>query len=173
MEQNMLSRSFLRKFLMTLPIIFIAASLTVSVPVSAADLKDVLPDVVARGLAGYAKDGAEAAVRAWVAGGPLESDEFVVSQASGLKRIETFYGAYQGYDLIRSQEITPRLKAVYLTMYFEKGPAFCYLLCYQTASGGWAVSDFDGSTSPRRILPEFGATAAPLMPLDQGQGQDG
>ncbi len=94
----------------------------------------------------------------------------MASQASGLKRIEAFYGAYQGYDLIRSQEITPRLKAVYLTMYFEKGPAFCYLLCYQTASGGWVVGDFDGSTSPRRILPEFGATAGPLAAMP-GQGQ--
>jgi len=161
---------FRRDFSLALAALLLFGAFLAPVPAFAADVTDVLPDVVMRGLAGYAKDGAEAAVRAWVAGGPLESDEFVASQAAGLRRIEEFYGVYQGYDLIRAQEITPRLKAVYLTMYFEKGPAFCYLLCYQTASGGWVVGDFDGSTTPRRILPEFGATAAPLVMPEQGQG---
>jgi hypothetical protein len=128
------------------------------------------PDVVSRGFEAYARAGAEAALQAWVADGPLQSDEFVASQAGGLHRIEAFYGKYQSYDQIRVQAITPRLRAVYLTMYFEKGPAFCYMLCYQTAGGKWVVSDFDGSTSPRRILPEYGAVAAPLLQPTGGGG---
>lgn len=118
-----------------------------------------LPDVVARGLEGYARGGAEAALAAWVAGGPLQSDDFVAAQAGGLHRIENFYGKYQGYEPIRVLQIAPRLKTVYLAMYFEKGAAFCYLLCYQTKDGQWVVSDFDGSTSPRKILPEYGGGA--------------
>lgn len=122
-----------------------------------------VPDIVGAGLERYMAEGAEAAIRAWVAGGPLESDEFVALQSSGLHRIEDFYGKFEGSDLIRIQELTPRLRAVYLTLYFEKGSAFCYLLCYQTTSGAWVVSDFDGSNSPRRILPEYGAAASPIV----------
>jgi hypothetical protein len=122
-----------------------------------------IPDIIGAGLERYMAEGAEAAIRAWVAGGPLESEEFVQLQSSGLHRIEDFYGKFEGSDLIRAQELTPRLRAVYLTLYFEKGSAFCYLLCYQTASGSWVVSDFDGSNSPRRILPEYGATASPIV----------
>lgn len=119
-----------------------------------------MPDVVMRGLEAYGRTGAEAAVAAWVAGGPLQSDEFVAAQAGGLHQIENFYGAYQDYEPIRVLQITPRLKTVYLAMHFEKGAAFCYLLCYQTSGGQWVVSDFDGSTSPRKILPEYGGGAA-------------
>lgn len=141
-------------------------SLTLAaIPAGAAPAADAssVPDIIGRGLQAYAEDGAEAAIRAWVAGGPLDTDEFAMTQASGLRRIESFYGKYQAAEHIRTSEITPRLRAVYLTLYFEKGAAFCYLLCYRTSVGDWVVGDFDGSTSPRRILPEFGATAAPLL----------
>jgi hypothetical protein len=123
-----------------------------------------LPDVVMQGMAQYAHAGAEAALQTWVAGGPLETEEYVQSQARGLHRIEAFFGKYQGYETIRVSEITPRIRAVYLVMNFEKGPAFCYMLCYQTQSGKWVVSDFDGSTSPRRILPEYGISSD--QPID-------
>ena len=135
----------------------------------AADAALSLPEVVTRGFEQYARSGAEAALQAWVAGGPLQSDEFVSSQAGGLHRIEVFFGKYQGYDLIRVSPVTARLKAVYTVLNFEKGPAFCYMLCYQTSGGGWVVSDFDGSTSPRRILPEYGAGSAPLPDPAAGQ----
>lgn len=152
--------------------IFLAVS--ASAPVCAANSPAAAavecPDVVSQGFEAYARVGAEAALQAWVADGPLQSDEFIASQAGGLHRIEAFYGKYQSYDLIRVQAITPRLRAVYVTMYFEKGPAFCYMLCYQTAAGRWVVSDFDGSTSPRRILPEYGAVAAPLLQPTGGGG---
>lgn len=140
------------------------ALLVIAAPVRAAGADEDLPPVVLSGFEAYTRDGAEAAMRAWVAGGPLESDEFVSAQAGGLRRIENFYGKYQGYEPIRVQAISPRLKVAYVSMYFEKGPAFCYLLCFLTPSGAWVVSDFDGSTTPRRILPEFGA-AVPMPEL--------
>ena len=123
---------------------------------STPDISAPLPDIVSRGFDLYAQAGAEAALRAWVAGGPLDSADFVASQAAGLHRIETFFGKYQGFESIRTQSVTPGIRAVYTVLHFEKGPAFCYMLCYQTGSGGWVISDFDGSTSPRKILPEYG-----------------
>lgn len=141
--------------------------------IAASELSGV-PDVVTRGLEGYLRGGAEAALETWVAGGPLQSDEFVAAQAAGLHRIENFYGKYQGYEPIRVLQIAPRLKTVYLAMYFEKGAAFCYLLCYQTEEGRWVVSDFDGSTSPRKILPEYGGGAVWAgAASDAGVGADG
>lgn len=142
-------------------------------PLSAApsEVDAQAPEVVGRGLAAYADEGADAAIRAWIAGGPLDTPEFAAVQASGLRRIESFYGRYQAAELIRAEDITPRLKAVYIALYFERGPAFCYMLCYQTATGDWVVGDFDGSTSPRRILPEYGATAPPLFAPPSGTGE--
>lgn len=141
-----------------------------ALPAAGAEPTADLPEVVLKGLEGYARADAETALRAWVDGGPLDSDEFVAAQASGLHRIEAFYGKYKGYEPIRVQAITPRLKAVYLAMYFEKGAAFCYLLCFKADGSRWVVSDFDGSTSPRRILPEYGAVSAPAVPSAQDGG---
>ncbi len=151
----------------------VLALLTVSAPVVSAEVPaGDLPEVVMQGLEGYMRADAETALKAWVAGGPLDSDEFVAAQASGLHRIEEFYGKYKGYEPIRVAAITPRLKAVYLAMYFEKGAAFCYMLCFKSDGGRWIVSDFDGSTTPRRILPEYGAVAAP-MASGPGAGGNG
>ena len=111
-----------------------------------------IPDILLRGLVTYKAKGADAAMTAWIKGSPIEGDKTALSQANIFRQIESLYGAYIGYDLIRIVDITPSSKLVYIQMNFEKGPVFASFLCYLKKTE-WIIENLDFNTAPDKILP--------------------
>lgn len=111
-----------------------------------------LPAIIISGLDAYTLEGAEAAVKAWIKGGPNESDPNILTIVDTFKEVESRYGLYTGHEVISIKILTPSSKLVYLQMNYEKGPFFCRFLSYRHA-GTWVVSGrlaFD--TDPQKIM---------------------
>lgn len=47
-------------------------------------------------------------------------------------------GQYQGFDVISSQAVTPRIRILYIALEYEKAPHLLKLTLYRTADG-WAL----------------------------------
>lgn len=111
-----------------------------------------LPPVILSGLDGYKSKGAEEAVRLWVKDSPLEGSNDAQSQVTALRQIESLYGAYQWYEIIRTREITPRMMVIYLVLDYERGPLFARFTIYR-ANHRWIMTYFDFNTREENIFP--------------------
>ena len=121
-------------------------------PGASKEEKGTLPSVILQGFEAYKTDGAEAVVKAWLKGSSLEGSKEAMSQASGLKQIETFYGNYVAYHMLHKDTIAPNCQMYYFSIDFEKGPGFCKILTFKSTKGEIIVN-FKFHTDPERILP--------------------
>lgn len=113
---------------------------------------DDIPKIVLSGMDAYKAEGAEAAITAWIKGSPIEGSKDAISQANILRQIQDFYGPYKSFDLIRSRNLTPNVRVIYLTLDYEKGPLFAKFTVYQAAQG-WILTNFIFNTKEEIILP--------------------
>lgn len=111
-----------------------------------------IPSVIISGLDAYKLQGAEAAIRRWIKGGPIEGDAKALASVDALKEIETVYGKYVGYQLIRTEYLTASSKLTYLQMNYEKGPLFVRFLCYWTGSRWVVTGRFLFDTEPQKAF---------------------
>jgi hypothetical protein len=111
-----------------------------------------VPKIVLSGLDAYKAEGPEAAVKAWLKGSPLEGSKEALGQANVLRQIEEFYGAYKAFDFIRSRNLSPTTRIIYLTLDYEKGPLFAKFVTYRTEQG-WILPSFTFNTKEESILP--------------------
>lgn len=113
---------------------------------------DEVPGIVISGLNAYKSGGAEAAMKAWLKGGALETSVETLSQANALKQIESIYGPYIGYEIIEAKDVTKTSKIVYLSLNYQKGPVFARFMAYRSGNK-WILPDFDFNTKAYQILP--------------------
>ena len=106
---------------------------------------DDLPPIIASGLQAYKEKGAEEAVKAWIKGSAIDGSKEALSQASNLQQIQVFYGAYQGFEVAGSRDISPKVRILYLIVDFEKGPLFAKFVVYR-AEQGWILTNFNFNT---------------------------
>ena len=111
-----------------------------------------VPKIILSGLEAYKTEGPEAAVKAWLKGGPLEGSKEALSQANVLRQIQDFYGAYKTFDIVQSKNLAPSVRVVYLTLDFEKGPLYAKFVAYRTDKD-WILTSFDLNTKAEVILP--------------------
>jgi len=109
--------------------------------------------LIESGTAAYVKDGASAAVAAWIKGSALEGNTQAVSQANGLRQIEDFYGKPVGSDVLREVSLSPKSTLVYFTINFQKGVLYARMQTYQLPGGGWVSTEFKFHTEATNILP--------------------
>ncbi len=129
----------------------IVVCLCLLAPISALAEND-LPNIVVTGLNDYKTKGPEAAVKAWIKGSAFETSLEALSQANTFKQVETMYGAYTGYQVIKVKGITRTSKIVYLSMDYEKGPLFASFLTYKSGDK-WFLASFTFNMKPEVILP--------------------
>lgn len=127
------------------------ATLLISSPEASAKSAEI-PPVVSSGLSAYEKDGPEAAFKAWLAGSPLEGDKTALSQANVFRQVESLYGKYQGFDLIKTTTLTPKTVLIYLQIDLQKGPLFASFVCYQEKDG-WIITMLNFHTEVEKIVP--------------------
>jgi len=113
---------------------------------------DDIPKIVLSGLDAYKAEGADAAMKAWIKGSPLDGSKDALSQANVLRQIQDYYGSYKTFDLIHTRNLSPIIKVVYLALNYEKGPLFAKFVVYQTEQG-WILTTFTFNTKEELILP--------------------
>jgi len=110
--------------------------------------------MVESGSTAYLKDGASAAVGAWLKGSALEGNTQATSQANSLRQIEDFYGKPEGIELISESAISKRSKVILAVINYEKGPVFARFFSYQLKNGNWILTEFKFQTEANLIFPE-------------------
>ncbi|MDT8318297.1 MAG: hypothetical protein RQ824_09970 [bacterium] len=115
--------------------------------------EEAIPEIILGGLTAYKKSGPEAAIKAWIKGGPMEKKEKESLQyGASFKEIEEYYGSYQKHRLIATKEIAPTSRFIILSMDFERGPVFARFLAYK-GEKDWLLVSFDFNTKAELILP--------------------
>jgi hypothetical protein len=111
-----------------------------------------VPDIIKRGFEAYQKASAQAALDTWLRGSPVEYDQRTRTQlGGGLGAIDSAYGKFVGWELIRSIKISDSVRRVYITAKYEKGPLFMSFDCYQGAD--WMIPALDFQTKLSLLLP--------------------
>lgn len=113
---------------------------------------NTLPSIVLTGLNEYKVKGPEAAVKAWIKGSAFETSLEALSQANTFKQVETMYGAYLGYQVIKIKEISKTSQIAYLSFDYEKGPLYASFLSYRNGEK-WVLASFSFNMKPETILP--------------------
>ncbi|MFZ5877218.1 MAG: hypothetical protein ACOYXU_12540 [Nitrospirota bacterium] len=119
---------------------------------AAVDAKLGLPTPITTGLADYAFQGADAAVKAWAKGSAREGSPETSIQVNYLKHVEAMYGKFQSYHLVQVHALSPLTLIVYLTINYEKGPLFARFLSYRIRND-WVLPEFSFDTKPEAIFP--------------------
>ncbi len=116
---------------------------------------DSVPPVVVSGFDAYKEKGPEEAVRAWIKGSGIDGSKEALSQANNLRQVEDYYGKYLGFEVVKTQDISPKSKAIYIVMDYEKGPVFAKFVTYRTEQG-WVLAYFNFNTKEELIFPQGG-----------------
>ena len=111
-----------------------------------------LPPLISSGFDALKTKGPEEALKAWIKGSRVDGSKEALSQAAFLLQVESLYGDYIGFDVIRSKRISPKCSAFYILINFDKGPVFSRFLVYKTHQE-WILTYFNFNTKPDAILP--------------------
>jgi hypothetical protein len=112
-----------------------------------------VPPIVTKGFDAYRENGAAAAVDAWFVGSPAAAQPTSKGNVvQSLANIESSYGRYAGYDVLRTVAIGPHIRRVYVILLYDRGPVYAYFDCYQ-ASSGWEIPFMQMNTKAADVLP--------------------
>jgi len=112
-----------------------------------------IPHVVIAGLEAYKDKGPDEAVKAWIKDSPLDGNKDALTQANMLRQVQDFYGLYQSFETISTEDLSRRVRVVYLVMNFDKGPLFAKFVTYHSEDHGWVLTSFNFNTKAELILP--------------------
>jgi hypothetical protein len=101
--------------------------------VSAANEPDraKIPPVILEGLHQLANQKLHEAEKAWFRGSPPEGQPV----SDELRSLLENYGVYQNFDVVSVQDITPRMRVIYLVLNFERPPDIVKFVTYKTTDG--------------------------------------
>ena len=109
-----------------------------------------VPKVVRDGMNQF-KNGAPAGLRALLKGGAAPDEADHPAATAVLATAEKTYGAYEGFDVIEVDDLSPRSRIVYLAMNYGKGAVFAKLVLYRCRTG-WVVSRVQAGADPDQVL---------------------
>jgi hypothetical protein len=112
-----------------------------------------VPKVILSGMEAYKADGPEAAVKAWIQGSALDGSKDALGQANLLREVQDYYGSYKSFDVIRTRNLSPTTRIVYIIMDYEKGPLFARFVVYRVGQG-WVLVGFTFNTKLEVMAPE-------------------
>lgn len=142
----------IRRLVLSLAVVGSTALAAPAAVAQAAQEKGPLVPIEA-GLDAYRTGGAEAAVRGWLRGGPLEGDAQALAQGNMLKAVESFYGPYRSYEVVAHREAGDATRFVFTVMSYEKGPLFGRFVVFRQGES-WTIVQFEVHTDPDEVWPE-------------------
>jgi hypothetical protein len=95
-----------------------------------------IPTFILEGLHQLAMGKPEEAEQAWAIGTPAAREP----NANALHLVLDNSGAYQNFDVVNVQDLTPHLRVIYLALNFERRPNIARFLLYRTTNG-WILID--------------------------------
>jgi len=131
--------------------------LTPATPSHAFQKATVVPDlplVITLGMEAYRQSGAGEAIKAWLKDSPLQSTRDSLKEVNNLHSVESYYGAFQNYDVLSVKDLSPRTRIVFVVMNYERGPLFGRFVAYR-AQGEWILTNFEFNTDERQVLEVF------------------
>ena len=111
-----------------------------------------VPLCIQAGMDAYKAKGPEEAVRAWIKDSPIDGSKDALTQANFLRQIQDYYGAYQGYEIVSSRNLSSKAQIIYLVVNYEKGPLFGKFVTYKS-DAGWILTSFIFNTKEEVIFP--------------------
>lgn len=147
----------MKKFLVSLLPYFMAGLALVSMPAApaatpAAPAAAAVPDIIGKGFDAY-KVGNSNALDVWFKGTPMEKDlESRTKVASQLTNVESVYGKFIGWELVKVVPITASTEIVYAVAKFEKSPLWFAFDCYK-ATDQWTVPTIRINQNAAGFLP--------------------
>lgn len=98
-----------------------------------------IPPAIFEGLHQLANQNPEEAEKSWFRGSQWEGQS-----DPALRSILEHLGKYENFDAISVQDLTPRLRVLYLALNFEKGPNIVKFVVYKTARtpDGWILQSY-------------------------------
>ncbi len=121
-----------------------------------------VPHIVIDGLVAYYDKGPDEAVRTWIKDGPIDGNKEALNQANNLRQVQSSYGTFRNFEVIGLEDLSLRVRTVYLVMNYDKGPLFARFMLYRSVDRGWLMTSFDLNTDPEAILPV--STMSPVAP---------
>src|SRR5262245_25202096 len=122
---------------------------------SAEEASPALPAVLLAGLEAYKTGGPEAAIKAWVKGGPFEGSKEAVAQSNMFQQMQAYVGAYTSYDVVQVHTLTKSTKIIYLIMNFESGPIYGRFVAYKPMDRDWVLPAFDFNGKVEVVFPQY------------------
>lgn len=107
-----------------------------------------VPHFILEGLHQLAMQKPEDAEKAWATGTPAANEP----NAYALRAVLTDCGAYQDFDVLNVQDLTPHLRVIYLALNFERLPNIARFLLYRTRDG-WILIDHKFNIDERIFEP--------------------
>ena len=132
----------------------IAIILPSPTPAIGAESASDVPAFILSGLNTYKAKGPAAALIVWTNGSSLENNQSILKMTELFNKVESLYGNYVDYALVKSTSIAENSKLVCIQMNFKKGPAFCRFLCYRLRpTDPWILAGtFIVNTEPGIVL---------------------
>jgi len=112
-----------------------------------------VPPIVLSGLQAYRDSGPDAALRAWIKGSSLEGTKDALSQANILRQVQDYYGTYRAFEVVSTEDISPKTRAIYLVLDFDRGPLFVKFVVYRSDQG-WITAYFNSNTKEELVFPQ-------------------
>ena len=105
------------------------------------------------GASAYLKEGASAAVAAWLKGSALEGNTQATSQANTLRQIEDFYGKPESFEVVSESAVSARSTLVLAVINFQKGPLYARFQVFKLPTGAWVATEFKFHTEAAQLFP--------------------
>ena len=106
-----------------------------------------------QGAQAYLKDGANAAIAAWLKGSALEGNTQATSQANTLRQIEDFYGKPESFEVLLENKLSDRSNIILAVLNYQKGGLYARFQVFRLASGSWVITEFKLHTEAAVLFP--------------------
>jgi hypothetical protein len=132
------------------------AVLLLAVPTPARAQQSDVPPVLSRAFALLQKDSSDAATALWSHAwtGPADSGKADIIR-NAFKETREFAGPFRGYDIVKTEVITPHLRRIYILMLYERVPVYAQFLIYDPGgpSPAWQVQTVTWNTDMEKAWP--------------------
>lgn len=116
--------------------------------------EEKLPKIITDGFEMYQKKGADWAINTW---GSSWSEEYSSSKnilRNSLIENEKNFGAFKGFDPVKTVAIGKKYQQHYVTLLYEVSPVFAVFTTYQNPKDEWVVMNISWNSEPKEIFPE-------------------
>ena len=134
----------------------VLAALLIAAPAPARAQQQDVPPILSRAFALLQVDSIDAAGQLWSrtwTGSADSGKAEIISQ--GFKDARAAGGRFRGFDVVKTESITPHLRRFYILMLYERGPMYAQFLIYNpgVTPGGWQVQTVSWNVDVAKAWP--------------------